>query len=105
MSARPLAATAVLLVSGFALVGLASPAFAVCDAYSGTCPVQAPTSGGTGGAANGGSGSGASTAARPSTLPFTGGELVLLSTIGVGALVGGTVLIVAGRRKAVLPAV
>ena len=109
MSARPLAATGVLLASGFVLFGLAGPASAaVCDAYSGTCPAQAPEGGGAGASGTGGGaggGGGSTTSSRPSTLPFTGGELVLLSTIGVTALVGGTVLVVAGRRKAGQPAV
>jgi hypothetical protein len=35
----------------------------------------------------------------PSSLPFTGGEVALAAAIGVGALVVGTGLVVAGRRR------
>jgi hypothetical protein len=34
-------------------------------------------------------------------LPFTGGDVVGLSLIGVGAVAGGTALVRSGRRKAV----
>lgn len=95
-----LAATGVLLAAGLLSLGTAAPALAVCDAYSGTCATPAPdgdgsstTDGGTQTPSNAGGG-------RPSTLPFTGGELVLLTAVGVGALAGGTALVVAGRRKA-----
>ncbi len=35
----------------------------------------------------------------PNTLPFTGGDIVLLSLLGAGTLAGGTALVVAGRRR------
>lgn len=35
----------------------------------------------------------------PSTLPFTGGEVVLLTGLGVGAVAAGAVLVAAGRRR------
>ena len=35
------------------------------------------------------------------TLPFSGGDVVGLSLIGIGALAGGTALVRSGRRKAV----
>src|SRR5258707_1990737 len=35
------------------------------------------------------------------SLPFTGGDVVGLSLIGIGALAGGTALVRSGRRKAV----
>lgn len=89
------------------LLALAGPAAAVCDAYSGTCtepprvlnetvtpPAQPPASD------TAVRGSRVPSAATPTTLPFTGGELVLVSTLGLGALVGGTALVVAGRRRA-----
>ena len=103
-----------LLLSGTALaaagtVGFAAPALAVCDAYSTTCveptqPVRTPEPTKT------------PTVTRtpdvetevlnrttvretPSTLPFTGGELVLLSTAGIAAVAGGAALVVAGRRR------
>ncbi|MDQ1495273.1 MAG: hypothetical protein QOG69_1756 [Actinomycetota bacterium] len=36
-----------------------------------------------------------------STLPFTGGDVVGLSLIGIGAVAGGTALVRSGRRKSV----
>lgn len=52
------------------------------------------TGGGTtsGGTASGGTASGVE-------LPMTGGETLLLGMTGLGALVGGTALVVAGRRR------
>jgi cyanophycinase-like exopeptidase len=35
------------------------------------------------------------------TLPFTGGDVVGLSLIGIGAVAGGTALVRSGRRKSV----
>jgi hypothetical protein len=35
----------------------------------------------------------------PSTLPFTGGEVVLLGGLGAGALAAGALLVAAGRRR------
>ena len=120
MSLRRLAATGVLATSGLLVLGGAAPALAVCDAYSQGCPSVPPTGGGSGvdvGGQDGGAGTGGGstgggstdagsggaggggTAESPSTLPFTGGELVLLTAVGVGALAGGTALVVAGRRK------
>lgn len=40
----------------------------------------------------------------PSTLPFTGGESVLLGLAGAGAVAAGTVLVVAARRRGVTAA-
>lgn len=37
---------------------------------------------------------------QPETLPFTGGEVVVLTLIGGAAVVGGAALVVAGRRRA-----
>ncbi|MFP5218958.1 MAG: hypothetical protein ACLGIG_04375 [Actinomycetes bacterium] len=37
--------------------------------------------------------------ARPSVLPFTGGEIVLISVAGTAALAAGTALVVGGRRR------
>ena len=93
MNVRTLAASGALL-GAFALPLVASaPAFAACDAYSGNCPSVTPTKSpkGEGGAKQ--------STTKPSTLPFTGGEVVLLSAIGAGALVGGTALVIAGRRR------
>jgi hypothetical protein len=116
--------TLVLLGGSALALSLASPAAAVCDAYSGGCPSTPPGAGGgdvdlggtdqnpaTGGTDTAGSTGGTNTggtaqnpgaggtAQNPSTLPFTGGELVLLTGLGLGAVAGGTALVVAGRRK------
>jgi hypothetical protein len=96
----------------------ASPAAAVCEPYSGQCPAVLPTSqdtapaqgGGDTGVLSGravapGTGVGAGTAgvgttsATPSTLPFTGGEVALLSVVAAAAVGSGVVLVVAGRRR------
>ena len=62
-------------------------------AYPFDCP--APPGGGTTTSVGGGStGAGAA-----DVLPFTGGELVLLSATGAGALAAGAALVVAGRRR------
>ena len=99
MHIRPIATAGLLAATGFLVIGAASPAFAVCDSYSGEC-VEEPTGGGGGTVIDGAGGGGGTAVDRPATLPLTGGELVLLSTVGIGALVGGTALVVAGRRKA-----
>lgn len=123
----PQLATAGVVAASWIVLGLASPAQAVCDAYSGGCPSTPPTAGpgtdiggeteepgsgtetpgtsngGASGGASGGAGSGGTTS-NPSTLPFTGGELVLMTAIGAGALAGGTALVVAGRRRSQSPA-
>lgn len=98
MHVRPAAAAGVLLATSWLVLGVATPALAVCDAYSGNC-VDEPTGGG-GGTTTDGDGGGGVTVDRPAILPLTGGELVLLTAVGVGALAGGTALVVAGRRKA-----
>ena len=118
MSARRSARLSVALVSGAFVVTLATPALAVCDSYSGACPegagdgttVSGTTDGtGAGGTNVGGTTEGAGTGGSGTTvsnggkLPVTGGELVLLSAVGIGALVGGTALVLAGRRRNVLP--
>jgi len=38
---------------------------------------------------------------REGALPFTGGDVVGLSLIGIGAVAGGTALVRSGRRKSV----
>lgn len=114
MHVRRLAATGLLVASCGLATAAASPALAVCDAYSTTCATGAPTpppNNGGGGEVelpkdpqanrNGGGGSSVTSggAGNGRTLPFTGGELVLLTSIGGAALVGGTALVLAGRRK------
>src|SRR4051812_5110209 len=49
---------------------------------------------------NSGSNVSPSTATRPSTLPFTGGDVAGLALIGVGAALAGTVLVRRSRRMA-----
>ena len=110
MNARPVAGVGVALVTGFVLAG-AAPAFAVCDAYSGTCTTPAaspasvapraviPVQNNSVTPVSGTPVSGTSAPSSAKTLPFTGGELVLMTAIGAGALAGGAALVVAGRRK------
>jgi len=47
----------------------------------------------------GGGTTGGGTTASGAQLPMTGGETLLLGVTGIGALVGGTALVVAGRRR------
>ena len=95
MHVRSLIASGVV-VGAFGLVlATSAPALAACDAYSGNCTTPPATKSPDG---DGGGDSSTSTK-KPSTLPFTGGELVLLSAIGAGALAGGTDLVIAGRRR------
>jgi hypothetical protein len=80
------------IVAGVAM--LPGVAFADCNNYGGgSCgsvsSVPTPTSAVSAQTSNDGS------------LPFTGGDVVGLSLIGVGALAGGTALVRSGRRKAV----
>lgn len=51
-----------------------------------------------------GSGTVSNNSSTPATLPFTGGEVLLLGLVGAGALAGGTALVVAGRRRGVTAA-
>jgi hypothetical protein len=41
----------------------------------------------------------ASTTSTPSTLPFTGGEVVLIAVAGAAAVAAGTAMVVTGRRR------
>lgn len=119
MSLRRTVTTATVVAASWVALGVSSPALAVCDAYSGGCPSPVPSGigGGDGGTGTGtgtdtdgdegGAGTGAGnggTTSNPSTLPFTGGELVLMTAVGAGALAGGTALVVAGRRRTHSPA-
>jgi LPXTG-motif cell wall-anchored protein len=80
------------LVTGSLLgTGAAFAAPDTCDAYSTECPPEVlPT-----------------TISKPpvevegnsSTLPFTGGEVALMSIAGIGAIGAGTAFVVAGRRR------
>lgn len=109
MNLRPIIASGVVAASCCFVAGTAGPAAAVCDAYSGVCPTEAPPKG------DGSTDKPAPAvkpatavnparvtkpaASQPDTLPVTGGELVLLTAVGVGVLAGGAALVVAGRRK------
>ena len=93
-------------VAAFSL-GAAPAALAqqACDEYSGGCGgggavVQAPAENGEGA----GAGTVGTNSVTPSTLPFTGGEVVLLAAAGVGAVAVGALAVRAGRRR-VSPAV
>lgn len=71
-------------------------AFADCNNYGGgscgsatSVPTPTPTTAVSAAASSPGS-----------SLPFTGGDVVGLSLIGIGAVAGGTALVRSGRRKA-----
>src|SRR5690348_10221496 len=103
---RHLATTAVFAglvggtIAGTAGIAAAAPAD-TCNAYSSTCPspsvsglhfVRHP---GDAPAPNGPQVEGTSA----SRLPLTGGEIALLSVVGVGVIGAGTVMVVTGRRR------
>lgn len=120
-TARFATGAAVLGFVGFAgAPGALAQSAPVCAAYSESCVesevvVNPPASGGTGvagngtGPATGGQGPGvagtvSSRSSTPATLPFTGGDVVLVGLAGAGAVATGTVLIVAARRRGATPA-
>jgi hypothetical protein len=79
------------IVAGAAMLPV--HAFAACNDYGGgSCGTEntavVPTSAVSANTSNDGS------------LPFTGGDVVGLSLIGIGAVAGGTALVRSGRRKA-----
>ena len=86
---------AALGVAAAFVAGPATLAFAdttTCDAYSGECTTvegtkvtRTPTT--------------TTVEGNQSTLPFTGGEIVLMSLAGGAAIGGGVVLVAAGRRR------
>ncbi len=93
------------VLSGAALVGglclgfaPAASAQVACDGYGQTCPVVSgdQMTRDTGGAVNART---TPTTGGPSTLPFTGGDIVLLSLAGAAAVAGGAALVAAGRRR------
>ena len=99
-------------VSGGALLGApAALADTVPCAYPFDCPTgsgggsNTPTVGGGDGPSTGsvvgtdGAQGGSTSTGAAAVLPFTGGELVLVSATGVVALAAGTALLVAGRRR------
>lgn len=95
---RPTSALATAAMTSTLLFTGAPAALAVCDAYSGVCvedEVRERNEPGQPQDAD------AVVRARqaPETLPFTGGEVVMLSVLGAGAVAGGAALLVAGRRR------
>ena len=116
MRVRTLVAAGALATGAALAIVPASPAFAVCDSYSSGCPTP-PGEGLSGNEQNPGSqdgqnpgsqdgqnpgsqdGTGGGSTDQPDTLPFTGGEIVLMTAVGVAALAGGTALVLAGRRR------
>ena len=82
---------AAAFTSAMVLTGAPS-ALAVCDPYSTTCvddtvqerpeQVVRPRSN-----------------VEPQTLPFTGGEAVLMGVVGISAVAGGIALVAAGRKR------
>lgn len=106
-AAAALAAGSVLFVAGPALA-IAQPC--VTGAYAGSiCPVTPSTGVSSDVGTPGPSGSastpvtvsstgGTNTPGDP-TLPFNGGEFVLMSLVGIGAIAGGGALVVAGRKR------
>lgn len=89
-----IAITGGLLAGAVAAPGIAAASAGTCDAYSSSCPSThvkgihftkpevAPTH-----------------TTNNSTLPFTGGEIALLSATGIAAVGAGVVLVTAGRRR------
>jgi hypothetical protein len=94
-TARLIVGTA--LVGGIALGAAPASAQEVCDPYSKSCVnPSTQTRGETGGVAPA---TQVRSDARPSSLPFTGGEVALAAALGAAALASGGALVVAGRRR------
>ena len=96
MHLRPALASSVLLSASLlalAPAGVAGAATTICtqDSYSEECVREADK--------EKDSSTGDDEASTDRVLPFTGGELVLMTGLGAGALAAGTALVVAGRRK------
>ena len=91
MKSPKVSIAAAMLVAGGSLLA-PTAAYAAdphCDAYSGHCPHVEPTK-----------------IVRPPvvqgerfTLPFTGGEIALMTLVGGGAVGAGAAFAVAGRRR------
>ncbi len=115
--------TSLRLTTGAAVLGVASLVGApaalaqttTCGAYSEGCDTTGVlpdtqdrgatgNSGGVAGSSGSSGSSGTRGSGTPSSLPFTGGETAALGLAGAGALAAGTVLVVAGRRRATAPA-
>src|SRR3954447_19293476 len=97
------AGAAVTMSAGLSvrMAAAAAPALAgdSCAAYGSECPTVAPTTIATPDV----KGTTLTKSPEPSSLPFTGGEFVLLGTAGVVALGAGTALVVVSRRRRSAP--
>ena len=101
-AASALTMTAGLSIAASAAIAAgAAPAMAAdnCAAYGSQCPTVAPTTIATPDV----KGTTLTKTPEASSLPFTGGEFVLLGTAGVVALGAGTALVVVSRRRRSAP--
>lgn len=106
---RPARSATFLAVGAFLFIApQVASAQQVVDEYSGVAPVvvtrdAVPAAGspeaGAPGVVTQRSVGGPATVTSPRTLPFTGGEVVLAGALGAGAVVGGVLLVAAGRRR------
>ncbi len=121
-TARLATGVAVLGVVGFVGAPAAIAQTATCNSYSGTCVesdvINRGAASGAGSDRNSSGVSGAGSdrnssgvsgtvsgrSSTPASLPFTGGEVLLLGFVGAGALAAGTVLVAATRRRGVTTA-
>lgn len=99
--------TGAALAGGISLLG-APAALAdggvACDAYAKTCPAVPGTQVRGGATTTGLPGAVTTRTSTPASLPFTGGDVVLLSLAGSAAIAGGAALVMAGRRRGVTTA-
>jgi hypothetical protein len=109
-TARLATGVAVLGVVGFVGAPAAIAQTATCNSYSGTCVESdvinrgAASDAGSDRNSSGVSGTVSGRSSTPASLPFTGGEVLLLGFVGAGALAAGTVLVAATRRRGVTTA-
>jgi hypothetical protein len=92
---RRLVGTSVVVLATAVPAGAAAAA----DYPSGNPPAVNPNTA-SNSAPNSGSTVRAATSTRPSTLPFTGGDIAGLALIGAGAAIAGTVMVRRSRRTA-----
>ncbi len=92
---------AVTTLAGSAGIFVAPSAFAqaACDTYSGGCGVGGVIVDSSDTDVRGTEFSKVPASARPRTLPFTGGELLLTTAAGLGAVAVGAGFVVGGRRR------
>jgi hypothetical protein len=94
---RSASLTVAAALSGGALLLAAPAALAQTADYSGTGEEVLSTVQSRPGVAEVAEQSGV--AGSPATLPFTGGEIVLISAAGAAAVAAGAALVVGGRRR------